>query len=169
VGLHGSSLVAQWFKDLALSLLWFWLLLLCRFDSRHGNFHMPLAQPGKKKGWTLTCDSLFLGSAPIALGGSWTSNTRSFHPLRGVGVEGVELNLHLCSNPGATVVGFLTLYTSAELLWLAFTQERLWSRYLGPNTFCQALCDESLLFTDKRRRVCMIFMTHGATYTHRAN
>ena len=123
----------------------------------------------KKKGWTLTCDSLFLGSAPIALGGSWTSNTRSFHPLRGVGVEGVELNLHLCSNPGATVVGFLTLYTSAELLWLAFTQERLWSCYLGPNTFCQALCDESLLFSDKRRRVCMIFMTHGATYTHTAN
>ena len=35
--------VAQWVKDLALSLLW------CRFDLWPGKFHMPCAQPKKEK------------------------------------------------------------------------------------------------------------------------
>ena len=38
-----GSLVAQWVKDLALSLLWL------RFDPRPGNFHIPPVQPKKKK------------------------------------------------------------------------------------------------------------------------
>jgi len=40
-----SSLVAQWGKDLALSLLWLRLLLWLRFSSWPGNFHMPWVQP----------------------------------------------------------------------------------------------------------------------------
>ena len=41
--------MAQWVKDLALSLLWLQSLLWHRFDPWPGNFHMPLAWPGKKK------------------------------------------------------------------------------------------------------------------------
>ena len=44
-----SSLVEQWVKDLASSLLCFWSLLLLGFDPWPGNFHMPQAQPKKKK------------------------------------------------------------------------------------------------------------------------
>ena len=40
-----SSLVAQKVKDLALSLLWLWLLLWCGFDPWPGNFHMPQVWP----------------------------------------------------------------------------------------------------------------------------
>ena len=43
----GSSLVAQWVKDLALSLLWLWLLLWHKFSPWPGNFHMSWA--GLKK------------------------------------------------------------------------------------------------------------------------
>ena len=39
----GSSLVAQWVKDLVLSLLWHGL------DPCPGNFHMPQLQPKKRK------------------------------------------------------------------------------------------------------------------------
>ena len=40
-----SSLVAQWVKDLALSLLWLRPLKWCRFDPWPGNFYMPWAPP----------------------------------------------------------------------------------------------------------------------------
>ena len=41
--------MAQWVKDLALSLLWFRLLLWCQFDSWPRNFHMLWTQLKKKK------------------------------------------------------------------------------------------------------------------------
>ena len=44
-----SSLVMQWVKDLALSLLWLGSLLWRRFDTWPGNFHMPWVQPKKEK------------------------------------------------------------------------------------------------------------------------
>ena len=42
-----SSLVAQRVKDLALSLMWLWLLLWCGFDPWPGNFHVLWAWPKK--------------------------------------------------------------------------------------------------------------------------
>ena len=39
--------MAQWVKDLALSLLWLWLQLWHRFDPRPGNFCMPWVWPQK--------------------------------------------------------------------------------------------------------------------------
>ena len=44
---YWSSLVAQQVKDLALSLLWYWLLLWYGFDPWPGNFHMPHVHPNK--------------------------------------------------------------------------------------------------------------------------
>ena len=44
-----SSLGAQWFKDLALSLLWLRSLLWHRVDPWPGNFYMPQVWPKKKK------------------------------------------------------------------------------------------------------------------------
>ena len=48
-----SFLVAQWVKDLALSLLWLRSLLWYKFDLWSGNFHMlkvrPNQTPTKKK------------------------------------------------------------------------------------------------------------------------
>ena len=44
-----SSLVAQWVKDLALSLQWFGLLLWPGFDPWPGKFHMLLVQPQTSK------------------------------------------------------------------------------------------------------------------------
>ena len=46
----GSSLVAQWVKDL-MSLQWLGLLLWCRFSPWPRTFHVPEAQPKKKKRW----------------------------------------------------------------------------------------------------------------------
>ena len=40
--------VAQWVKDLALTLQWLRSLLWLGFDPCPGKFHMPLAQPKKK-------------------------------------------------------------------------------------------------------------------------
>ena len=40
--------MAQWVKDLVLSLLQLGLLLWCRFDPWQRNFHMPWAWPSKK-------------------------------------------------------------------------------------------------------------------------
>ena len=37
--------MAQWIKDLALSLLWLWLQLWHGFGPWTGNFGMPQAQP----------------------------------------------------------------------------------------------------------------------------
>ena len=37
--------MAQWVKDLALSLLWLWLLLCCRRDPWLGDFFMAQVQP----------------------------------------------------------------------------------------------------------------------------
>ena len=39
--------MAQWIKDLALSLQWFGSLLWCGFNPCLGNSHVPLAQPHK--------------------------------------------------------------------------------------------------------------------------
>ena len=44
-----SSLVAQWIKDLVVSLQQLGSLLQCSFDPWPGNFHMPWAQPPKIK------------------------------------------------------------------------------------------------------------------------
>ena len=44
-----SSLVTQQVKDLALSLLWFWLLPRLRFSPWLRNFHMLKVQPKRKK------------------------------------------------------------------------------------------------------------------------
>ena len=41
--------MAQWVKDLALSLPWLWLLLWHGFDPLLENFHMTRVQPKKKK------------------------------------------------------------------------------------------------------------------------
>ena len=41
--------MAQWVKDLVLSLLWLRSLLCCRFNCWPRNFHMPWTQPKKKK------------------------------------------------------------------------------------------------------------------------
>ena len=41
--------MAQQVKDLALSLLWLWLLLWCMFDHQPGNICMLRAHPKKKK------------------------------------------------------------------------------------------------------------------------
>ena len=46
---HKSSMVSQWVKDLALSVLWLGSLLWHGFDSWTGNFHMPQVQPRRKK------------------------------------------------------------------------------------------------------------------------
>ena len=43
-----SSQVAQWIKDLVLSLLWLWLLLWHEFDPWSRKFHMTWACPKKK-------------------------------------------------------------------------------------------------------------------------
>ena len=40
--------MAEWVKDLALSLQWLGLLLWCMFEPWLGNFHMPWTQPKKK-------------------------------------------------------------------------------------------------------------------------
>ena len=45
----GSSLVAQWVKDLAWSLLWFESLLWRGFDPWPGNFHMLSVTKNKTK------------------------------------------------------------------------------------------------------------------------
>jgi len=45
---HRSSLVRQWLKDLALSLLWLGLLLWPGSDLWPRNFCMPWAQPKTK-------------------------------------------------------------------------------------------------------------------------
>ena len=47
-GSYQSSLLAQWAKDLALSLLWHGLLLWLKFNPWPGNFHMPWAWPKNK-------------------------------------------------------------------------------------------------------------------------
>ena len=62
-----SSLVAQQVKDLALLLLWLWLLLWCRFDPWPGNLCMLWVWPKKKiKNRTTICDPAipFLGIYP---------------------------------------------------------------------------------------------------------
>ena len=70
--------MAQWVKDLALSLLWLWLLLWLGFDPWPGNFHMlqvwPKNKRQKQKQKSIThpcfCISLFLRSVlqlPVAL------------------------------------------------------------------------------------------------------
>ena len=41
VSFSWSSLVTQWIEDLALSLLWLWLLLWDRFDPWSRNFYVP--------------------------------------------------------------------------------------------------------------------------------
>ena len=41
--------MAQQFKDLALSLLWVWLLLWCGFDPWPKNFYMLQVRPGSNK------------------------------------------------------------------------------------------------------------------------
>ena len=41
--------MAQWVKDLVLSLMWLWLLLWHRFNPCPGNLHMPWAWPKKRK------------------------------------------------------------------------------------------------------------------------
>ena len=41
--------MAQWIKDLVLSLLWLWLLLCHRFDLWPGNFFVPRVRPIKNK------------------------------------------------------------------------------------------------------------------------
>ena len=41
--------MAQWIKDLALSLLWLGMLLWLRFCSMPSNFLMPQVQPKKKR------------------------------------------------------------------------------------------------------------------------
>ena len=43
-----SSLVAQWVKYPALSLLWFWLPLWQEFDPWPGNFRIPQVQPKRQ-------------------------------------------------------------------------------------------------------------------------
>ena len=48
----GSSLVAQWVKDLALSPLWLRSLLWCGFDPSPRNVCMPQLQPKKGKKWS---------------------------------------------------------------------------------------------------------------------
>ena len=48
LGFPWSSLMAQGVKDLALSVLWPWLLLWCGFSPWPGNFQMPQAQQIKK-------------------------------------------------------------------------------------------------------------------------
>ena len=62
-----SSLVVQWVKDLALSLVWLELLLWREFNSWPGNFSMTRVHPKKKKKekiaerravFSLTVDSL---------------------------------------------------------------------------------------------------------------
>ena len=45
----GSSLVAQWVKDMALSLEWLGSLLWLGFDPWPRNFHVSQAWPKKKK------------------------------------------------------------------------------------------------------------------------
>ena len=44
-----TSLVAQWIKDLILSLQWLGLLLWLMFECQTRNFHMSWTQPKKKK------------------------------------------------------------------------------------------------------------------------
>ena len=41
--------MAQWIKDLSLSLLWLWLLLWCGFDPWPGNFRMLPKEKRKEK------------------------------------------------------------------------------------------------------------------------
>ena len=53
----GSSQVAQWVKDLVLSLLWH------RFDPWPGNFYMPW--PKEKKEW--------FGSLSVSILGAWVT------------------------------------------------------------------------------------------------
>jgi len=48
-GAKGSSLVAQQLKDLALSLLWLWLLLWCVFNPWPRIFRMLWVQPRKER------------------------------------------------------------------------------------------------------------------------
>ena len=45
----GVPVVAQWDKDLAVTLLWLWLLQRCRFDPWPGNFCMLGVWPKKQK------------------------------------------------------------------------------------------------------------------------
>ena len=45
----GSSFVAQWVKDAALSLLWLRPLLWQGFDPWPGNFHMPWVRRRKER------------------------------------------------------------------------------------------------------------------------
>ena len=47
--LYRSSLVAQWVRDLGVSLMWLWLLLWCRLDPWPGNFHMPWVRAKKEE------------------------------------------------------------------------------------------------------------------------
>ena len=81
-----SSLVAQWVKDLALSLLWLESLLWRRFWSWPRNFHMLRAQPKKKKKKKKNCDGWTLRASPWLLL-SWCSH--STHASSGVWVEPV--------------------------------------------------------------------------------
>ena len=46
-----SYLLAQWLKDLALSLLWLWLLLWQGFHPWPSNVYMPLVWPKNKMKW----------------------------------------------------------------------------------------------------------------------
>ena len=46
---HRSSFAMHQVKDPVLSLQWLGSLLWCRFNPWPGNFHMPWAQPKKKK------------------------------------------------------------------------------------------------------------------------
>ena len=50
----GSSLTAQWVKDLMLSLLWLRQLLWHKFNPWPGNFHMLHVWPQKNKQTVLT-------------------------------------------------------------------------------------------------------------------
>ena len=63
----GSSLVAQRVKDLALSLLWFWLQLWYGFDPWPGNFSC-CRHSQKKKIQVLELDCLVLNLASLLLG-----------------------------------------------------------------------------------------------------
>ena len=59
-----SSLMAQWVKDLALSLLGLWLQLWLGFDPRLRNFHVLQMWPKNKQKKTLTIEGIDYPNSP---------------------------------------------------------------------------------------------------------
>ena len=81
---NGSSLVTQWVKDLALSLMWLGSFLWCGFDPWPGNF--CICRHGHKRKVCSTVLLIHKGTHPTPQKTFPQTSVRSSHPLIATGL-----------------------------------------------------------------------------------